>query len=134
MLPRPRAPRRPLRDSSCVTRIEEGNANRLCLIASIAEREVLRYTPAGIPIVNARLQHMSEQQEAGGLRKIEFEIPALAAGEISGRFNQAPMGTEMRFSGFLARRSRNSKSLVFHVTDFETHIPDTDTGAQDGIR
>jgi primosomal replication protein N len=98
--------------------------NRLQLLASIAERDVLRYTPAGIPIVAARLSHESEQVEAGIPRRIEFEIPALAAGEISGRFNQAELGALFRFHGFLARKSRNSKSLVFHVTDFETYSPD----------
>lgn len=98
--------------------------NQLSLIASIAERDVLRYTPAGIPIVSAKLQHGSEQAEAGIPRQVEFEIAAIAAGEISGRFNQAELGSMFRFTGFLARKSRNSKSLVFHVTDFETFTPD----------
>jgi len=113
---------------------DEGSANLLRLIASIAERDVLRYTPAGIPIVNARLLHESEQVEAGVVRKVEFEIAALAAGEVSGRFNRAPLGAVMAFTGFLARKGRNSKGLVFHVTNLETQPSDTDTGAQDGIR
>jgi primosomal replication protein N len=113
---------------------DDGSANLLRLTAVIAERDVLRYTPAGIPIVNARLQHISEQVEAGVVRKVEFEVAALVAGEISGRFNRAPLGAVMHFTGFLARKSRNSKGVVFHVTDFETQLPDSDTGAQDGIR
>ena len=96
--------------------------NQLQLIASIVERDVVRYTPAGIPIVAARLLHSSEQVEAGVPRLVEFEIAALAAGEISGRFNQAELGGAYRFSGFLARKNRNSKSLVFHVTDFDTQV------------
>lgn len=94
--------------------------NQLCLIANIAERDVLRYTPAGIPIVSAKLLHDSEQVEAGVPRSVTFEITALAAGEISGRFNQAELGKPFLFTGFLARKNRNSKSLVFHVVDFET--------------
>ncbi|HJU71379.1 MAG TPA: primosomal replication protein N [Paucimonas sp.] len=93
--------------------------NQLQIIASIAERDVLRYTPAGIPMVSARLLHSSQQMEAGIPRLVEFELTALAAGEISGRFNQAELGGSFRFTGFLARKNRNSKSLVFHVTDFE---------------
>ncbi len=85
----------------------------------IAEREILRYTPAGIPIVSAKLLHSSQQLEAGVERLIEFEIAAIAAGEISGRFNQAELGKTFRFTGFLARKNRNSKSLVFHIADFE---------------
>jgi primosomal replication protein N len=48
----------------------------------------------------------------------EFEIAALAAGEISGRFSQAPLDGVYQFTGFLAKKSRNSKSLVFHIIDF----------------
>jgi len=106
--------------------------NQLQLIASIAEREVIRYTPAGIPIVSAKLLHNSQQVEAGVPRLTEFEIAAVAAGEISGRFNQAELGKAYRFTGFLARKNRNSKSLVFHIVDFDTQF--LDTGASNGIR
>jgi primosomal replication protein N len=79
----------------------------------------MRYTPAGIPIVAAKLLHSSEQVEAGIPRLVEFEIAAQAAGEISGRFNQAQLGGTFRFKGFLARKNRNSRSLVFHIIDFD---------------
>jgi primosomal replication protein N len=78
----------------------------------------LRYTPAGIPIVAAKLLHSSRQIEAGVPRLTEFEIAAVAAGEISGSFSRAELGGTFRFRGFLARKNRNSKSLVFHITDF----------------
>jgi primosomal replication protein N len=92
--------------------------NELKFTGLIAEREAIRYTPAGLPIVNAILQHSSQQIEAGIARQTEFEIAAVAAGEISGRFSGAPLGGAYEFSGFLARKSRNSKSLVFHIIDF----------------
>jgi primosomal replication protein N len=105
--------------------------NQFQFVATIAEREVLRYTPAGIPIVSARLLHVSQQTEAKIDRRVEFEIAAVAAGEISGRFHNADLGGTYRFSGFLSRKSRNSKSLVFHVSDFEAvnQHSDIDTGA-----
>ncbi|NVM77794.1 primosomal replication protein N [Duganella sp. SG902] len=71
-----------------------------------------------MPIVNAVLQHRSQQMEAGIARLTEFEVSAVAAGEISGRFIQAPLGGMYQFSGFLSKKSRNSKSLVFHIIDF----------------
>ena len=95
--------------------------NQFQFIANIAERDVLRYTPAGIPIVSAKLLHSSQQVEAGVPRLVEFEVAAQAAGEISGRFNHAELGGTFQFTGFLARKSRNSKSLVFHIVDFEIH-------------
>lgn len=69
--------------------------------------------------MSAKLLHSSQQIEAGVERVIEFEISAIAAGEISGRFNLAELGKTFKFTGFLARKNRNSKSLVFHITDFE---------------
>lgn len=91
--------------------------NWLQLIASLAERDVLRYTPAGVPIVTGKLLHASKQVEAGVERLVEFEIAAIAAGEISGLFNHAELGATFVFTGFLARKNRNSKGLVFHITD-----------------
>jgi primosomal replication protein N len=92
--------------------------NQLQIVAVISEREILRYTPAGVPIVAANLLHQSEQIEAGVARKIDFEMLAVAAGEISGRFSQAELGAAYQFTGFLAKKNRNSKSLVFHIIDF----------------
>ncbi len=92
--------------------------NQLQFVALIRERDVLRYTPAGVPIVSATLMHSSQQVEAGVVRLTEFEIAAVAAGEISGRFSQAELGASLQFTGFLAKKNRSSKSLVFHIIDF----------------
>ncbi len=78
----------------------------------------MRYTPAGVPIVGAILRHSSQQEEAGVARLVEFELSALGAGEISGRLSRAELGATYAFSGFLAKKNRNSKSLVFHIIDF----------------
>jgi primosomal replication protein N len=97
--------------------------NEFQCIAVFAEREAIRYTPAGIPILAAKLQHSSQQVEAGISRLVEFEISAIAAGEISARLDREELGKTLRFTGFLARKNRNSRSLVFHITDFEnTHF------------
>lgn len=93
--------------------------NQLKVVAAVVEKSVLRYTPAGIPIATATLVHDSKQVQAGGERQVEFEIAAIAAGEISKRFLDIELGMFMIFTGFLARKNRNSKSLVFHVTEFQ---------------
>ncbi|HTJ92892.1 MAG TPA: primosomal replication protein N [Pararobbsia sp.] len=91
--------------------------NRLQLDANIVEREPLRYTPAGVPIVNCTLAHRGTTQEAGVARQIEMTLAALAAGEISGRIANLALGEPARFVGFLAPRNRSAKSLVFHITE-----------------
>jgi primosomal replication protein N len=70
--------------------------------------------------VTAKLLHNSQQIEAGIARQIEFDIPALAAGEIAGTFNQAALGEVFQFTGFLARKSRNSRTLIFHILHIES--------------
>ena len=92
--------------------------NQLQFVATILERDVLRYTPAGVPIVSATLSHSSQQVEAGVERLVEFEMAALAAGEISGRFSRAELGAVHQFTGFVAKKNRSSKALVFHIIDF----------------
>ena len=76
----------------------------------------MRYSPAGIPIVSAKLIHESEQVEAGISRRVEFEMAALAAGQIAQQLAQEKLGSEFRFTGFLAQKNRNSRSLIFHLT------------------
>lgn len=95
--------------------------NQFQLVAQVVEREMLRYTPAGIPVVSAKLAHNSQQLEAQVFRLVEFEISALAIGEISGRFNQLELGVFYQFTGFIARKNRNSKSLIFHVIEISEH-------------
>ena len=92
--------------------------NQLQFVATILVRDVLRYTPAGVPIVSATLSHSSQQVEAGVERLVEFEMSALAAGEISGRFARAELGAVHQFTGFVAKKNRSSKALVFHIIDF----------------
>lgn len=91
----------------------------------ITSREAVRYTPAGIPMVSLNLQHDSQQREAGVERLISLEMMALGAGDISVDLSQAELGKPYQFSGFLARKNRNSKSLVFHITDIEPYSLDT---------
>nr|WP_005876218.1 primosomal replication protein N [Oxalobacter paraformigenes] len=94
--------------------------NRLHLTARIVERESIRYTPAGIPVISARLWHRSQQMEAETNRNIEFEIPAIVIGNISEKFEKLASDTFYRFTGFMATKSLKSKSLLFHITGFSS--------------
>lgn len=93
--------------------------NRVGLTAALVEREAIRYTPAGIPIVGLKLSHQSVQREAGADRTVEMEISAIAADRVALRIDRIALGTELKLEGFLAPRRRNVKALVLHVTEFE---------------
>ena len=93
-------------------------ANQLVLTACIAERDVLRYTPAGLPALNMRLEHESELQEAGQTRQVKAAMKAVAFGAIAERLVSQAIGSAWRFNGFLAT-PRNGKHVVFHIQEFQ---------------
>ena len=95
-------------------------ANRLTLDATLAECSDLRYTPAGIPALECVLKHASLQPEAGGNRKVDCEIAAVAYGEPAIALAKVPTGTALRCKGFLARRYRTGITVALHVNEFET--------------
>ena len=94
-------------------------ANRLTLDATLAERGNLRYTPAGIPALECLLRHASQQPEAGGERKVESELAAVAFGEPARSLASLANGTPLRCTGFLARRYRTGITVALHVNEFE---------------
>ena len=82
-------------------------------------RDALRYSPAGISLLGAVLSHGSTQREAGAQRDVSLEISALFAGSVAESADRLALGSTLRVRGFLARRRRDSKVLVLHVTEFE---------------
>jgi primosomal replication protein N len=95
------------------------DANRVVLDAVLAERSDLRFTAAGLPALECLLRHSSVQPEAGGQRKVECELAAIAFGERAQSLARLAPGATVRCKGFLARRSRTGVTLALHITDFE---------------
>ena len=90
--------------------------NRLVLAATVVECGVLRYTPAGLPVLDLILKSESEATENGLLRKISLEIKAVVIGELCRQVQSMALGVSAGWAGFLAP-SRNRKGLVFHITE-----------------
>jgi primosomal replication protein N len=72
-----------------------------------------------VPAVEFKLRHESEQQEAGGPRKVEAEIGGIAFEAQARLLMGKPLGTSAKFHGFLSAKSNRSKKLVLHVTNIE---------------
>lgn len=87
--------------------------NNLTLQAEVVQIEPLRYTPAGLPLLSVVLRHVSEQVEAGMKRKVECEVNAVAIGDLA--LTKLALGTQIRVTGFLAKRSLKSTQLVMHI-------------------
>ena len=88
------------------------------LTATLVERSMVRYSPAGVPVLECLLDHRSTQHEAGMPRLVEFEIRALALGEIVTELARVAPGTELAVEGFLAPSRKGSKTLLLHITRF----------------
>ena len=75
----------------------------------------MRYTPAGVPVVNFVLQHASEQAEAAQLRQVACEVNVVLVGDDALFLKTAKLNERYQVTGFLARKSKHSKSLVLHA-------------------
>jgi len=93
--------------------------NRVRLRAKLVARGDLRYTPAGVAVLQAGLSYGGAVVEAGVERQLGFELEAIAVGEAATRLDRQALGTELDVDGFLAPRSQRSRSLRLHVTDFK---------------
>lgn len=81
--------------------------------------QALRFTPAGIPVLEFRLKHASTQSEAGSQRRVELDMPAIAFGGLAQRLAaEAPSG-ELTACGFLAPRGMRSAQLVLHAREID---------------
>jgi len=89
------------------------------LTGTLVERKALRFTPAGVPVVECLIAHHSEQIEAGHPRQVECDIQAVAVGPTARWLQEARPGVSLRLSGFLAARSRNSRQPRLHLTTIE---------------
>ncbi len=70
-------------------------------------------------MVEFKLEHESEQDEAGGRRKVNAELSAVAFEAQARLIAAAKLGSGMRLQGFLSARTRRSRKLVLHVTNME---------------
>lgn len=93
-------------------------ANQLLLTAAVAELGALRFTPAGLPAIDLRLEHESKIEEAGQTRQVRTALKAVAFGTTAERLASQALGSFWRFQGFLATPG-NGKHPVLHIQDFQ---------------
>ena len=94
------------------------SANQLLLTARVAEIGALRYTPAGLPALDLKLEHESKVEEAGKPRQVKAVLKAVAFGAVAERLATQALGSLWRFRGFLATPG-TAKHPVLHIQDFQ---------------
>jgi primosomal replication protein N len=93
--------------------------NRIELSGRLRARDPQRYTPAGIPVIEFRLEHESEQEEAGHKRRVSCEIACVVLGGQTGLLAATNMGDALLVRGFLAAKSLKNQTPVLHVNEIE---------------
>ena len=89
--------------------------NRLVLTATVEREEDLRYTPAGIPVVEMWVRHQSRQTAGGFERDVACEIQAVLIGEDARRIAGKLAGNTVKLTGFLSQRSLRNPRLVLNI-------------------
>jgi primosomal replication protein N len=93
--------------------------NRLVLTASVEREADLRYTPAGIPVLEMWLRHQSRQREAELERDVACEIQAVLIGREAPKLSGKLAGQTVEVTGFLTQRSMRNPRLVLHIEHVE---------------
>ncbi|HEY9146370.1 MAG TPA: primosomal replication protein N [Thiobacillus sp.] len=93
--------------------------NRLVISGALIQVDPLRYSPAGVPIAEAVIQHRSSQTVAGQPRQVECELTVQASGSLAGQLAQLATGTQIKLEGALNRRSVNSRQLILILNRIE---------------
>ncbi len=92
--------------------------NQLRIQAKLVEKQMIRYTPAGLPVVQCVLEYEGGVVEAGIERLVSLSLDSKALGDIAVALNQLPLNTVAMWTGFLAKKSKTGRSLMFHLTSF----------------
>ena len=70
-------------------------------------------------MVEFKIDHQSEQDEAGGKRKVRAEISAVAFEAQAHLVSKMKLNSELKVTGFMGAKTKRSKKLVLHVTNIE---------------
>ncbi|OYW40264.1 MAG: primosomal replication protein N [Hydrogenophilales bacterium 12-61-10] len=93
--------------------------NRLVISGTLTQIDPLRYSPAGVPIVEAVVHHRSSQAVANQARQVECELTMQASGSLASQLAKITVGTQVRMEGALNRRSVNSRQLLLILNRIE---------------
>ncbi|HVE90131.1 MAG TPA: primosomal replication protein N [Burkholderiaceae bacterium] len=93
--------------------------NQLRIRAKLVAKSALRYTPAGVAVLEASFEHEGTVTEAASERTLAFEFSAIALGAVAQSLDREALGRLMMLEGFVAPRTRRTTRLVVHVTEYK---------------
>ncbi|MEK6735016.1 MAG: primosomal replication protein N [Pseudomonadota bacterium] len=91
------------------------DCNQIVICGNIVRLDVLRYSPAGVAIMEFVIKHVSRRLEAGMPRQVMCEILAVALGQIALTISDIKIGSMVKLTGYLNKKSFASHQLILHV-------------------
>jgi primosomal replication protein N len=95
--------------------------NQLRIRAKAVGKSALRYTPAGVAVLEATCEHNGSVTEAAVERTLGFAFSAIALGAVAQALDRESLGTTLTLQGFIAPRSRRTTRLLVHVTEYQVN-------------
>ena len=95
--------------------------NQLRIRAKAVAKSALRYTPAGVAVLEATFAHEGSVTEAAVERTLAFEFAVVALGAVAQSLDRESLGTTVTLEGFIAPRSRRTTRLLVHVTEYKVN-------------
>lgn len=93
------------------------DCNQTIICGDIIKLAELRYTPAGVAVIEFGIRHKSNQIEAGMSRQVMCDISAIAFEQTAMTIIELKIGSVVRLTGFLAKKSQMSQQLILHVNN-----------------
>jgi len=78
-------------------------------------RLFVRYTPAGLPVLEMTLAQVIDVVEAELARRVELTLAAVALGDVARMLTGTPLGATVQVEGFLAPTRKGASRLKLHV-------------------
>jgi len=89
--------------------------NRLVLLARLSMVQALRYSPAGVAILDAEVHTECAPLDAGVARQLSFTMAVRFTEDLAHEALRLPLGSMLSLEGFLAPTRLHAKTLRFHV-------------------
>lgn len=97
-----------------------GERNTIVVSGEIEEVSSVRFTPAGLTVLNFTIKHHSTHQEAGIERKVQAEFRCVLIGEKPHKLERIQSKIIIKVKGFMAAQSAKALyRLVLHVIAYE---------------
>ena len=90
--------------------------NSIEISAQLLEKTELKYTPAGVAVLEARLHHSGKTYEANAMRQLEFDFQVIAFADAIRKASNRPTA-ECALSRALPNEPQNVLKEFDHMLD-----------------